>query len=300
MRPTHLSDGSIRFICLATALLQPDPPSTVIIDEPELGLHPSAIPILAELIQSAAIRAQVVIATQSPALIDQFGVDDIVVANRQDGATVFERLKENDFTCWLEEYSLGDLWCKKRDPGWPLLMSSAPIHVMVIVEGRTELLFVSKVLAPHLASRGVYLAPVQVSKPGQKGGDVKFSRMHRDVGSFLKQRADTYVTTCVDFYGIGNDWPGLAEAKLQSNPANRAMTLNDATKVRIVDSYAELRASSRFIPHVSMYEFESLLFSDPQILADRLVRISSDIVEDVINKCGEPEKYQWLTSIGSI
>ncbi len=167
-------------------------------------------------------------------------------------------------------------------------MSSSPIYVMVIVEGRTELLFVSKVLAPHLASRGVYLTPAQVSKPGQKGGDVKFSRMQRDVGSFLKQRADTYVTTCVDFYGIGNDWPGLAEAKLQSNPANRAMTLNDATKVRIVDSYAELRASSRFIPHVSMYEFESLLFSDPQILADRL-RISSNIVEDVINKCGEPE-----------
>ncbi len=120
MRPTQLSDGSIRFVCLATALLQPHLPSTVIIDEPELGLHPSAIPLLSELIISAANRAQIVVATQSPALIDQFGVDDIVVANRKDGATVFERLMEQDLTSWLEEYSLGDLWSKNVIQGGPV------------------------------------------------------------------------------------------------------------------------------------------------------------------------------------
>ena len=82
MRPTQLSDGSIRFICLATALLQPDPPSTIIIDEPELGLHPEAIAILAELIQGAAKQTQVIVSTQSPALIDYFVVEDIIVVNR--------------------------------------------------------------------------------------------------------------------------------------------------------------------------------------------------------------------------
>ena len=92
MQPYHLSDGSIRFICLATALLQPNPPSTIIIDEPELGLHPAAISILAELIQDTAKRTQVIIATQSPALIDQFAIEDIIVVNRENGESTFKRL----------------------------------------------------------------------------------------------------------------------------------------------------------------------------------------------------------------
>ncbi len=120
MQPYHLSDGSIRFICLATALLQPNPPSTIIIDEPELGLHPSAIVILAELIQVSAQRTQVIVATQSPALIDQFGIEDIIVVNREDGASTFKRLKEEDFSAWLEDYSIGELWTKNVIAGGPV------------------------------------------------------------------------------------------------------------------------------------------------------------------------------------
>ena len=120
MRPNQLSDGSIRFICLATALLQPEPPATIIIDEPELGLHPSAISILAELIRNAAKRTQLIIATQSPALIDNFAVENVVVVNRKDGATTFERLKEKDFTSWLENYSVGELWSKNVISGGPV------------------------------------------------------------------------------------------------------------------------------------------------------------------------------------
>ncbi len=120
MQPYHLSDGSIRFICLATALLQPKPPSTIIIDEPELGLHPAAIVILAELIQVAAKRTQVIIATQSPALIDQFAIEDIVVVNREDGASIFKHLKEKDFSAWLEDYSVGELWTKNVIAGGPV------------------------------------------------------------------------------------------------------------------------------------------------------------------------------------
>lgn len=119
MQPYHLSDGSIRFICLATALLQPNPPSTIIIDEPELGLHPAAIAILAELIQQASQRTQVIVATQSPALIDQFAIDDIVVVNRKGGASTFERLNEDDYAQWLEEYSVGELWTKNVIAGGP-------------------------------------------------------------------------------------------------------------------------------------------------------------------------------------
>ncbi len=112
LRPYHLSDGTLRFICLATALLQPNPPSTMIIDEPELGLHPYAIEILAELIQSAAERTQLIVSTQSPALVDCFQPEDIVVVTREKGASVFKRLNAQELSAWLEEYSLGDLWRK--------------------------------------------------------------------------------------------------------------------------------------------------------------------------------------------
>lgn len=120
MQPYHLSDGSLRFICLSTALLQPKPPSTIIIDEPELGLHPAAISILAELIQNASKRTQVIVATQSPALIDNFGVEDIVVVNRKEGTSTFERLEEKDFNIWLETYSVGELWSKNVISGGPV------------------------------------------------------------------------------------------------------------------------------------------------------------------------------------
>ncbi|MBA4366185.1 MAG: recombinase RecF [Desulfobacterium sp.] len=120
MQPYHFSDGSIRFICLATALLQPKPPSTIIIDEPELGLHPSAISILAELIQNTSKRTQLIVATQSPALIDHFSVEDVIVVNRKDGASTFERLQEKDFNAWLETYSVGELWSKNVISGGPV------------------------------------------------------------------------------------------------------------------------------------------------------------------------------------
>lgn len=110
--PSQLSDGSIRFICLATALLQPDPPSTIIIDEPELGLHPYAITLLGGLLRSASKRMQVIVATQSVPLVNEFSVDDLIVVEREDGASVFRRHNEADLKQWLEEYSVGELWEK--------------------------------------------------------------------------------------------------------------------------------------------------------------------------------------------
>lgn len=119
MQPYHLSDGSIRFICLAVALLQPRPPAMIILDEPELGLHPSAISVLAELIQSVSARTQIFVATQSPALVDNFSVEDIVVASRKSGESTFHRLTESDFKEWLNDYSLGELWVKNVIAGGP-------------------------------------------------------------------------------------------------------------------------------------------------------------------------------------
>lgn len=118
-QPIHLSDGTIRFICLATALLQPRPPATIVIDEPELGLHPYAIALLAELVHSAAQRMQVILSTQSATLLDHFEPQEIVVVNRRGAASTFERLEPEKLSDWLEEYSVGELWQKNVVRGGP-------------------------------------------------------------------------------------------------------------------------------------------------------------------------------------
>jgi len=108
--PSQISDGTLRFICLATALLQPNPPSTILLDEPELGLHPYALTLLAGLIQKASFKTQVIVSTQSAALIDHFQPEDIVIVERQDSESIFKRLKKVDLKVWLDDYSLGELW----------------------------------------------------------------------------------------------------------------------------------------------------------------------------------------------
>jgi predicted ATPase len=117
--PTQLSDGSLRFICLVTALLQPEPPATLIIDEPELGLHPYALTLLGSLIRSAATRMQLIISTQSVPLVNEFGLDDLVVVEREAGASVFKRFASADLAQWLEDYTVGELWEKNILGGRP-------------------------------------------------------------------------------------------------------------------------------------------------------------------------------------
>lgn len=117
--PSQLSDGSLRFICLVTALMQPDPPSTILIDEPELGLHPHAITLLAALMRSASTRMQVIVATQSVPLINEFSIDDLIVVETQNGESSFERKQEAEFSDWLEEYSVGEIWEKNLLGGRP-------------------------------------------------------------------------------------------------------------------------------------------------------------------------------------
>ena len=117
--PSQLSDGSLRFICLVTALLQPIPPSTIIIDEPELGLHPYAITLLGALLRSASKRMQVVVSTQSVPLLNEFSLSDLIVVERENDETVFKRLNEQEFSTWLEDYSIGELWEKNILGGRP-------------------------------------------------------------------------------------------------------------------------------------------------------------------------------------
>lgn len=109
-QPFHLSDGTIRFICFATALLQPDLPAAIVIDEPELGLHPQAIGMLAGLVKSASAQTQVIVATQSADFISHFQPEDIVVISRANGRSVFARPDVDELRHWLEDYSIADLY----------------------------------------------------------------------------------------------------------------------------------------------------------------------------------------------
>lgn len=119
--PHQLSDGSLRFIALATLLLQPTEnlPQLIALDEPELGLHPAALEILAGMARAASGHCQLLFATQSSTFLDQFGPDEIIVANTREGSSQFQRLDPEKLEVWLDEYSLGEVWEKNVVGGGP-------------------------------------------------------------------------------------------------------------------------------------------------------------------------------------
>ncbi|MFN7918698.1 MAG: AAA family ATPase [Bryobacteraceae bacterium] len=120
---SSLSDGTLRFIALATLFLQPARfhPALIVVDEPELGLHPFAVGLLASLMKLAARTTQVIVATQSAQLLDHFEPEDVLVASRERGATKLQRLDSKKLKVWLEEYSLGQLWEKNEFGGMPVV-----------------------------------------------------------------------------------------------------------------------------------------------------------------------------------
>jgi predicted ATPase len=117
--PSQLSDGTLRFICMATALLQPQPPATMLFDEPELGLHPYALSVLAGLLKQAATRTQIIVSTQSAPLLDHFEPEHVIVVDRTNGASSFSRLDRAQLAEWLDQYSLAELWQKNIFEGGP-------------------------------------------------------------------------------------------------------------------------------------------------------------------------------------
>lgn len=121
---SQLSDGTLRFICLATALLQPSPPRTMLFDEPELGLHPYALSLLGGMIQKSVApwgtpQNQIIISTQSALLLNEFTPGDIIVVQRAEDQSEFRRLDPEELSGWLTDYTLGELWQKNLLGGRP-------------------------------------------------------------------------------------------------------------------------------------------------------------------------------------
>ncbi len=119
--PHQFSDGTLRAICLITLLMQPekDLPALIVVDEPEIGLHPYALNVLAALFKTASHHTQVIITTQSSSFLDNFDPEDVIVVNREGPSSTFKRLDAAALGSWLEEYSLGEVWEKNVIGGGP-------------------------------------------------------------------------------------------------------------------------------------------------------------------------------------
>ncbi|MDQ6961022.1 MAG: AAA family ATPase [Mariprofundaceae bacterium] len=116
-----LSDGTARFICMATLFLQPSilRPDTIILDEPELGLHPAALEVLADIIRAVSVETQVICSTQSVTFANQFSSADFIVVDADNGVSTFKRLEEEPLKHWLDDYGMGDVWAKNIIGGRP-------------------------------------------------------------------------------------------------------------------------------------------------------------------------------------
>ena len=169
------------------------------------------------------------------------------------------------------------------------------VDIYIVVEGATEQTFVRDVLAPHMAQERIYLNPVLIGKPGHKGGDVRFVMAKNDIGNFLKQRSDTYISTMFDYFRIDSNWPGREEARQQIlngttlTASHKAEILETATRNEIVKSFPGYDPESRFIPYIEMHEFEALLFSDADILAEK-TEIDVSQILGIIEGFDNPEE----------
>ncbi len=114
-----LSDGTLKLLCLTALLKSPIPPRLICIDEPELGLHPDWIELVAEMMQSAAARTQLIVATHSPQIVARLDPEQVIVTEKENGETSLKRLERRELEKWLNEFNLSDLWLAGHFGGRP-------------------------------------------------------------------------------------------------------------------------------------------------------------------------------------
>ncbi len=143
------------------------------------------------------------------------------------------------------------------------------MRVNIICEGQTEETFIKEVLYDFFVTKSIYLTPILIGKPGQKGGNFTLERLLKDIRLLLGD-ATAYCTTLFDFYGLPSDFPGREIAQTMTNINDKA----ECIAQNLVDALRKNNISDnslrRFIPYVQMYEFEGLLFSDCHSLASAI------------------------------
>lgn len=163
-------------------------------------------------------------------------------------------------------------------------------RVHIICEGQTEEMFVKEVLAEPFISKNIYLTPSLVGKPGHKGGNFKFERLLIDVRARLLGDTSSFCTTFFDFYGLPEDFPGKEEAKSEKNITSKSLCLLNALTYEL-ERQLGADPLRRFIPYIQMYEFEGLLFSDPEKLAAGISQPNlGSALKAVRNKFDTPEE----------
>ena len=174
-----------------------------------------------------------------------------------------------------------------------LIMSSVEIYI--VTEGQTEQTFIRDVLAPNMAMKGIYLHAMLIGNPGHKGGDVRFSRAQQDIEKILQQRSNTYVSTMFDYFRIDSNWPGKKELEQQINQGRnlsvteKAQILQKATLSKIKENFSQYEIEKRFIPYIGMHEFEALLFSDAEILANE-IKVPLEKINIILTDYETPEE----------
>jgi len=143
------------------------------------------------------------------------------------------------------------------------------IRVHVICEGHTEEMFVNELLVEPLSLKGVLLLPAKIGRPGHKGGNVSYQRLLIDVRQRLLGDSHCYCTTLLDYYGLPTAFPGKTEAGKPQDSKEKLRLVIESLSIQVKEALGEV-AGDRFIPYIQMYEFEALLFSQPQVLADTL------------------------------
>lgn len=145
------------------------------------------------------------------------------------------------------------------------------IRVHVICEGQTEEMFVNELLQPTFFAKNIILVPALVGKPGRKGGNFKFERLHADVEKRLLGDSTAYCTTFFDYYGLPQSFPGKNTYAADADIQNKALAVEEAMTKELQRLLGE-NPMRRFIPFVQMYEFEALLFSNPIAFAEGIDR----------------------------
>ena len=159
-------------------------------------------------------------------------------------------------------------------------------NVAVICEGKTEQIFCEELLNPYFNSLGIYLTAIQLTKPGSKGGDVKYERMLNDLRIYLNQPHWKCVTTFFDFYGLKGVWAGYEEAQKKASHQEKHKSLIESVRNQVKE---DLECdSTRYLPNFIMYETEGLYFSSPELMATEL-GVSAEDIEKILEECKEPE-----------